>query len=189
MIPEGRKEKKAKIVVREKTVLLIDEDGTNLGEMDGNMAVKLSDSKGLKIVLVNRETPERLAVYKLMSGKKLYEEEKIKKLKSKKDPRQVTKEIAISTKIDAHDLRVKLSHMREILSKLHNVRVVVELARIPRFSEDREEKLRLEREKQLEMMAEIEAGLEGAGVKLAKENMRRNRLQCTFRSVVSDDTK
>ena len=186
MIPEGRKEKKSRVKVKEKTVLLIDDDGTNLGEMDGGMAAKLSESKGLKIVLVNREGPERLAVYKLMSGKKLYEEEKIKKQKSKKDPRQVTKEISVSTKIDAHDLKVKLAHMREILTKLHNVRVVVELARIPRFSENREEKLRLERERQVELMSEIEAGLEEVGVKLAKENMRKNRLQCTFRSTVSE---
>ena len=121
LIPEGRKERKAKVKVKEKTVLLIDDDGTNLGEMDGRTATKLADSKGLKIVLVNRETPERHAVHKLMSGKKLYEEEKIRKQKAKKDPRQVTKEITILTKIDSHE--VKLSHIKDILSKLHNVRV------------------------------------------------------------------
>ena len=158
--------------------------------MDGVTATKLADSKGLKIVFVNRETPERCAVYKLMSGEKLYEEEKIRKRKAKKDPRQVTKEIVISTKIDSHDLGVKLSHIKDILSKLHNVRVVIEVARIPRFADNRKEKVKAEKEKQVEMVYEIESALSGVGVKLAKENsVGRNRFQCTFRSVASDDQK
>lgn len=189
MIPEGKKEKRPKVKVREKFVILIDEDGTNLGEMDGSTAAKFSDSKGLKIVLVNKETPEHRAVYKLMSGKQLYEEEKIKKQMSKRDPRHVTKEISISTKIATHDLEVKVSQMRDILSKLHNVRVTVETARIPRTSTDREKTLSLEKEKLMKLMEEIQSGLAGVGVKVAKENARGNKLQCTFRSIVTHDTQ
>ena len=188
MIPEGKKAKRPKVKVKEKTVLLIDEDGTNLGEMDGSTATKLSESKGLKIVLVSKETPERCAVYKLMSGKQVYEEEKLKKQKLKKDPRQVTKEITVSTRIGEHDLEVKLSHMKEFLSNLHNVRLVIEPTRVPRFADDREEILRLEKEKQLKMVEEIEKSVAGVGTKMAKENIRRNKLQCTFRSAASQDT-
>ena len=185
LIPEGRKEKKPKIKVKEKTVLLIDESGANLGEMDGNTAVKLSDSKGLDIVMVRKETPEQCAVYRLMSGRQARREEKLKKQKLKKDPRQVTKEISVSTKIGRHDLDVKLTHMKEFLTNLHNVRLIVEPARVPRFVEDYEESVNLEREKQLKLMDEIEKSLAGLGVKMAKENLKRNKLQCTFRSTAS----
>ena len=174
--------------VKEKRVLLINEDGTNLGEMDGDTAVKLSESKGLNIILASKETPERCAVYKLVSGKQLREEKKLKQQKLKKDPRHVTKEITVSTKIGSHDLNVKVTHMKDFLSSLHNVRLVIEPARVLRFAENREESLELEKEKQLKMLEEVEKSLEGLGVKVAKENMKRNRLQCTFRSIVSQNT-
>ena len=99
----------------------------------------------------------------------------------------VCNKITFSTKIDGHDLEVKLSHMKEILNKLHNVRVVIEVARIPRSSGDREERLKVEKETQVKMIQEIEAALSGVGVKMAKENKGRNRLECTFRSIVSSE--
>ena len=55
---------------------------------------------------------------------------------------------------------------------------------------NREERVKAEKEKQVEMVYEIETALSGVGVKLAKEStVGRNRLQCTFRSVASDDQK
>ena len=59
---------------------------------------------------------------------------------------------------------------------------------MPRFADDREEILRLEKEKQLKMVEEIEKSVAGVGTKIAKENIRRNKLQCTFRSTASQDT-
>ena len=38
------------------------------------------------------------------------------------------------------------------------------------------------------MVEEIEKSVAGVGTKIAKENIRRNKLQCTFRSTASQDT-
>lgn len=175
--------------VKEKRILVIDEDGTNLGEMDGYIAVKLADSKGLEIILVQKETPEKCAVYRMMSKKQIYDQKLTKKQKMKKDPRQITKEINLSTKIAPHDFDVKLSQIRGTLAKLYNVRVLVEMGKLPRRSDNPEEQVRVEKEKQLKLIADIEDGVAGVGVKVAKENDRRNKMQCTFRSVVVDDPK
>ena len=188
-IPEGKRVKKDKVLVKEKRVLVIDEDGANLGEMDRDMAIKLSQSKGLEIVLVHKEMQDRCAVYRMMSKKQLYEEEKMKKQSMKKDPRQVTKEITLTTRIASHDFAVKVAHMRDILTKLHNVHVVVEMGRIPKQSGDFDALLKAEKEKQMNFMEEIANELTGVGAKVSKENTRGNKLHCTFKSVVQGDHK
>lgn len=175
--------------VKEKRVVVIDEDGANLGEMDGHIAVKLADSKGLEIVLVHKKTPEQCAVYRIMSKKQIDDRKVTKNQQSKKDPRQVTKEINLSTKIASHDFDVKLSQIRNTLAKLYNVRVLVDTGKAGKRGDNPEELMRVEKEKQLKLIADIENFVAGVGVKVAKANERRNKMQCTFRSIVKDDPK
>ena len=96
----------------------------------------------------------------------------MKDLKEKKDPRQITKEISISTEIDTHDLKVKLTQMKDFLMSLHNVRVIVLTANVPRFADDQTERLAEEMKKQVKLLKEIEKSLTGFGVKVAKGNQK-----------------
>ena len=183
ILPHRRETKPIKKKVKEKRVVLIDLDGTNLGEMDGDIAEKLSESRRTDIVQVSTGTKERCPVYELVSFKRIRE---VKNLKEKlKDPRQITKLVSVSTKIDTHDLKVKINQMKDILTSLHNVHLTVLAANVSRYADDRTERLAEEMKKQVKLLKEIETSLTGFGVKVAKENPKDNKLQCTFRSTVT----
>lgn len=185
ILPHGREKKNSKKKVKDKRVVLIDLNGTNLGEMDGEIAEKLAESKRADIVLESKQTEERGPVYKLVSLRKIREAKKLKDKKEKKDPRQITKEISVSTKIGAHDFKVKVTQMKDILTSLYNVRVIVVGTNILKLTENRTERLAEEMKKQSKMLKEIEADLKGFGVKVAEQNSKKHKLQCTFRSTVS----
>ena len=135
--------------IRVNSLLLIDENGSNLGVMDRETALQLADSKGLQIIQVRKETPESEAVFRLASRKQLWDDEKRKKQAQKKDPRNVTKEITVSVKIAEHDLAVKVSHMRKFLEKKHSVKLWVKI------KVQRAEHLAAERKKQLRMLEKV----------------------------------
>ena len=161
--------------IRVDSLLLIDENGSNLGVMDRETALQLADSKGVQIIQVRKETPESEAVFRLVSRKQLWEDEKRKKEAQKKDPRSVTKEITVSVKIAEHDLAVKVNHMREFLEKKHSVKLWV------KTKVRRQEYLAAERKKQLKMLEEVAKSLEDVAVRDTEQNLHRNRLVCTFR--------
>ena len=190
ILPHGRVRKTGKKKVKDKRVVLIDLDGTNLGEMDGEIAEKLAESKRADIVLESKPTGERGPVYKLVSLRQIREAKKLKDQKEKKDPRQITKEISVATKIGANDFKVKVTQMKDILTSLYNVRVIVVGANVSRFVDNQTERLAEEGKKQSKMLKEIEAELKGFGAKVAEENLKNKKLQCTFRSTVtpSQDT-
>ena len=191
VLPHGRERKTSKKKVKDKRVVLIDLDGTNLGEMDGEIAEKLAESKRADIVLESKQTEERGPIYKLVLLRQIREAKKLKDQKEKKDPRQITKEISVATKIGTNDFKVKVTQMKDILTSLYNVRVIVVGANVSRFADNQTERLAEEMKKQSKMMKEIEAELKGFGAKVAEENLKKkNKLQCTFRSTVtpSQDT-
>ena len=163
-------------------VLVIDEAGENLGEIATEMAVQLAEARGLEIVLVQRESAGSKAVCKFVSKKQLYDEKKQQKQQNKKDPRQITKEIPISTKISEHDMEVKVNHVQEFLEKKYSVRVVVEANFRKYFSES---EIAAEKKLQMSLMKQIEQKLAGLGSKVGKDNLLRGRkLTCTFKSLI-----
>ena len=161
--------------IRVDSLLLIDENGLNLGVMDRETALQLADSKEVQIIQVRKETPESEAVFRLVSRKQLWEDEKRKKQVQRKDPRSVTKEITVSVKIAEHDLAVKVNHIREFLEKKHSVKLWV------KTKVRRQEYLAAERKKQLRMLEEVAKSLEDVAVRETEQNLHRNRLVCTFR--------
>ena len=54
-----------------------------------------------------------------------------------------------------------------------------------RFADDWMEKSAEEMKKQSKMLKEIEGNLKGFGVKVVEENVKKNKLQCTFKSTVT----
>lgn len=176
------KVKREKIRIKSKVVVVIDENGENLGEMETAMATQLAASRGLEIVQVQRETDKAKAVCKYVSKKQLYDEKKQHKEQLKKNPRQVTKEIQVSTKIKEHDLEFKLDHIREFLEKKFNVSVVVEGHFRKYFSESQTD---AEKKLQVEILKQVEQKLEGLGSKVDGAGIQRGRkLTCTFKSLI-----
>ncbi|MFW6129634.1 MAG: translation initiation factor IF-3 [Atribacterota bacterium] len=113
--------------IRAYNVLLIDEDGKNLGKIDTREAKRIAQDRGLDLVQVNDNIKN--AVCKIADyGKMRYEEQKKDK---KKSATQQTKEIRIGFKISDHDLKVKHKQIKKFISKGHKVKYVFKLKGCP----------------------------------------------------------
>ena len=166
--------------IQAKTFQLIDEEGNSLGDMDRETALHIAEGKGLDIVEVRKESKDTTAICKLVSKRQLWEEGKRDREQAKKNPRNVTKEVKLSSNISEHDLAVKLAHCKEFLEKLHNVKITVE-AKSKKLAGTPEEQ-----KTQSELMDNIAKSLEGVGGKVSKESFGVNgkMLVCTFKSTV-----
>lgn len=105
-------------------VILIDDTNSNLGQMSLYRAKQIAQTKNLDLIEINRQNS--LSVVKIVDkGKWLYEQKKKKKsnIKIVRPP----KEIKFGIKIEKHDLDIKINHIKEFLSKLLDVKVVIEL--------------------------------------------------------------
>lgn len=110
--------------IRAKEVRLIDETGKQIGIVPLQEALKIAEERGLDLVEVapNANPP----VCKLLDyGKFLYELRKKEKeaRKKQKEHSMEVKDIMMNLRIDEHDLKVKLKHMREFLEDGDKVRV------------------------------------------------------------------
>ncbi len=110
--------------IRAREVRLIDQDGKQIGIVPIQEALKIAEERGLDLVEVapNANPP----VCKLLDyGKFLYEMKKKEKeaKKKQKEHSMEVKDINLSLRIDEHDLKVKLKHMREFLDDGDKVRV------------------------------------------------------------------
>jgi translation initiation factor IF-3 len=110
--------------IRAKEVRLIDQDGKQIGIMPLQDALRIAEERGLDLVEIapNANPP----VCKLLDyGKFLYELKKKEKeaRKKQKEHSMEVKDMNLSLRIDEHDLKVKLKHMREFLEDGDKVRV------------------------------------------------------------------
>ena len=88
---------------------LITNEGTNLGKVSREEALRLSHESNLDLVIVLDENGVGLPVAKIMNySKKLYEDKKKNNTVKKKTSETKTKEIRISLKIGKHDLECKI---------------------------------------------------------------------------------
>ena len=178
-VPEKRK-------VKEKEVVVIDETGKSLGEMESDVAIRIAEGQGLEIVQLRKATKNSKAVYKFASKKQLYEEKKIHKQLHKKDPQQIVKEIPISTKIGQHDLEVKVYRITQFLEKKHTVRVIIEGHFRKFFTESQNA---AERKQQAGLLKDVAQRLEGVGSKVNKETQQGRKLFCNFKPVTGPQDK
>lgn len=103
-------------------MLVIDQHGTQLGNLSRNEALRVSEEANLDLVCVSPQaTPP---VCKVMDYGK-YRFEKQKKVKeAKKHQKTVSlKEIRLSPVIDKHDMETKLKKTRQMLEKGDKVKV------------------------------------------------------------------
>ncbi|MHA2279336.1 MAG: translation initiation factor IF-3 [Promethearchaeota archaeon] len=102
-------------------VLVLDEDGTNLGHMLYCDARSLAISRNLDLVQVNKNKSE-VEVFKIMDhGKWKYEKKKNKQ----KKPHHRTKEMNFKVRIDEHDQRIKINRIKTFLEKGDDVKITV----------------------------------------------------------------
>ncbi|MCS6997862.1 MAG: translation initiation factor IF-3 [Aquificaceae bacterium] len=110
--------------IRAKEVRLIDEGGKQIGIVPLQDALRIAGEKGLDLVEVAPQANP--PVCKILDyGKFLYELKKKEKEAKKKQREHAieVKDMMLSLRIDEHDLKVKLKHMREFLADGDKVRI------------------------------------------------------------------
>ena len=108
--------------IRANKVLVIDSDGTNLGEMETRRA--LFKARDLEMDLVEVGNKNGTPVCKILDyGKWKYEQ--AKKTKENKQVKQQTKEIKLRPNTDDNDLSYRSKHAKEFLKEGNKVKVTV----------------------------------------------------------------
>ena len=137
LIRDSVKRKSEKFKIRASSVLVVDEDGQNLGEMNTQLAIQLAEGRNAKLVPVgkNSESTNDIPVCKIMTSKSIYEAEKKKREHEKQNRTQnASKEIQVTTLISDHDLDIKVRHMTEFLQKNISVELNIFERRLKRGS-------------------------------------------------------
>jgi len=107
-----------------KDVLVVDDEGTNLGSMSYTDAKKLADDAGLDLIEVSKQGKN--PVYRIMDeGKWKYEQKK--KAHKNKQHTMPLKEMKFRLTIDTHDQATKVGHIKKFLAKGHSVKLLVQL--------------------------------------------------------------
>lgn len=110
--------------IRVPEVRLIDEDGGQVGVVPTKEALARAEEQGLDLVEV--APTAKPPVCRIMDfGKYLYEQRKRQKEARKGQTGGLVKEIKISSKIEAHDIDFKISHIKKFLEQKNRVKVTV----------------------------------------------------------------
>ena len=110
--------------IKAKEVRVVDQDGKQIGIMPLADALKIAEERGLDLVEIAPQANP--PVCKILDyGKFIYEQKKKEKEAKKKQREHAmeVKDINLSLRIDEHDLKVKLKHMREFLEDGDKVRI------------------------------------------------------------------
>jgi translation initiation factor IF-3 len=107
-------------VLKFRDVLVINSDGQSLGVMGSRKALDIAQNQGLDLFLVSPNSNP--IVCKILDyGKHKYEEDK--KLSASHKPKQETKEIKISPRIQQHDLNTFINRAIKFLQHGDKVKV------------------------------------------------------------------
>ena len=110
--------------IRVPEVRLIDEEGVQVGVVPTKEALAQAEEKGFDLVEV--APTAKPPVCRIMDfGKFLYEQRKRQKETRKGQTGGIVKEIKISSKIEAHDINFKISHIKKFLEQKNRVKVTV----------------------------------------------------------------
>ena len=112
--------------IRDREVRLIDENGTQLGIVNGLAAQRLADEKELDLVKISPMAVP--PVCKIMDyGKFRFEQIKKEKEAKKNQKVQEMKEMWLSMTIDDHDLEVKAKQVHKFLEDGNKVKVSIRM--------------------------------------------------------------
>lgn len=108
--------------IRSSIVMVIDDNGNNLGEMETKKAIYQAKNIGLDLIEVGNKLG--VPVCKFVDyGKMKYEQ--AKKNKKNKQVKQLTKEIKMRPNTSDNDLSYRCKHAKEFLKDGHNVKLTV----------------------------------------------------------------
>lgn len=110
--------------IRVPEVLVIDQDGNNLGKMNTNQARQLAQDAELDLVEVNPNSNP--PVCRIMDYSKYVYEQNKKQRKNKTGKAKDLKEFRFSTVIDEGDKNTRIRRSLEFLEKSHPVRITVQ---------------------------------------------------------------
>jgi translation initiation factor IF-3 len=110
--------------IRAPKVLVIDDEGENLGEMETSKAMAIAVERDLDLVEVspNANPP----VCRIINYSKYLYEQKKKSKTAKTAVSKEMKELKFSPVIDEHDINTRINRAFEFLGKGHNVRLTIE---------------------------------------------------------------
>nr|DBA32639.1 TPA: hypothetical protein GDO54_000416 [Pyxicephalus adspersus] len=107
-------------------IQVISENGEDMGKMSKRKVIQIMEDRDLKLVLLKENVDP--PVYRLMTGKQLFEEQtklrEKQKLSTGSGVIQV-KEMSFLASIEKHDLDVKMKHLSQWIEKKHHVRITV----------------------------------------------------------------
>jgi len=103
-------------------ILVLDEQGTNLGRMPYRDAQGIASSRNLDLVSINKK--EGIEVFRIMDHGKWKYEKKKNKRKQKKSSLPL-KEMNFKMRIDPHDQEIKINRIQSFLDKGADVKITV----------------------------------------------------------------
>ncbi|OGS01457.1 MAG: translation initiation factor IF-3 [Elusimicrobia bacterium RIFCSPLOWO2_12_FULL_59_9] len=105
-------------------VRLIDADGTQIGIRPLREALGIARTRGMDLIEIAPDA--RPPVCKILDYSKYkYDKRKKERVAKKNQKSGLLKEIRVSPRIAAHDLEVKLNHVRDFLKENDKVRITV----------------------------------------------------------------
>jgi translation initiation factor IF-3 len=108
--------------IRSPRVVVIDENGQHLGELDTRQALGLAEEKGLDLVEVSPTSQP--PVCKIINyGQFLYQQSRKQQTQKARAKRVEIKLIRISFKIGKHDLELKMNQAKKFLERGDKVKV------------------------------------------------------------------
>jgi len=111
--------------IRARVILLITENGDNLGKVSLNEGLSRAEQVKLDLVEVNSDSNEA-PICKIMDfGKWKYEQSKREKKKKSQTQKQSVKEIKFRPNIGDNDLKYRAKHADQFLSKKDKVKLIV----------------------------------------------------------------
>ncbi|XP_077340187.1 translation initiation factor IF-3, mitochondrial isoform X2 [Lithobates pipiens] len=107
-------------------IQMISENGEDMGKMSRKKAIKIMEERDLKLVVFREHADPPM--YKLMTGKQIFEEQtKLReKQKLSSGPSSVQiKEMSFLASIEKHDLDIKKKQLAQWIEKKYHVRITV----------------------------------------------------------------
>lgn len=119
-------------------VLVIDEEeGTNLGVLDTEEALKIARDQGLDLIEVNPKNDPPVCRIANWSKLQYINQKKAKKAKTKGKQKQL-KEMRFPVHIEKGDINHKVKRIKEFLSKGHKVKITIFVKGRPMPGQDRD---------------------------------------------------
>ena len=113
--------------IKDSKILVVDENGNNLGIMSTNSARKLAKEKGLDLVLfVSGKKTGKLSICKIIDyGKFIYQLNRKQKENKKKQSIIKIKEVKVKPQTDVGDLQWKANHVNKWLQSGYQIKFKV----------------------------------------------------------------